>query len=234
MFLRRVCTLTTLAVLSAACSAFQPAPQPYPLPQPDGSSSPIAASPSEGVSWNTILSATSAPAGWLVYACENPTLLCVQNNGELAGTVELIALPVQGSQFEQMMIDAGISPDAIGADPQIQSVLQAWVGTHYATIQQDRQGADSGLRFSAQSPEAMPVGQLEGVRYEFTTTRSNGDLFERSVGYAATDGETLYVIVAALMNGDPTGTFSTDADLTAFEPHLDRIVAGLNLPPATP
>lgn len=214
--------LAAVAIALTACTT--PAPQPYPLPQP---SEPAATPPTTpAIGWNTLLRQTSVPEGWTVYACQNPVLLCVENKGELLGSVELFTTPVQGSEFERMMRDAGVSPDAIDLN-KMQTVLNTWINTHSATIQQDREGA--GLRFSAQPPKVVAIGNLSGWRYEFATTREDGGLFDRSVGYVTSDGNTLYVIVAALTPGDPAGTFGDDTSLRTFEPHLDRIVAGLNL-----
>lgn len=215
--------LAVMAIAITACSPLlQPAPQPYP-PQPVET-----ATPASAAGWNTILGDTSAPDGWHVEACDNPILLCVQKEGQLIGTVELLTLDVRGSEFEQMMREAGIEP-AIAATNS-QQALQTWIRTHYAVIQQDREAAGENFRFVAQPPTAQPIGELSGLRYGFSTVRPDGNLFDRTVGYVASDGNKLYVIVAALTPGDPSGTFASDVDLREFEPHLDRIVTGLNLP----
>lgn len=215
MFLRRCCQISLLMILAssiAACS-MQLAPQPVPLP----SQSTIP----NAIVWNTIVRTTSAPEGWQVSPCENSTLLCVRSNGEIVGTVELFTSAIAQSEFEQLLSDA---------DGSREKALQAWVQNHYDSIERDRATGISDVQFASQPPTAVSIGQLPGLRYEFASRRSNNALYERMIGYVASDDDTLYVIATGMINGDPAGTFSDDADLQQFEPHLDRIVAGLNLP----
>jgi len=54
-------------------------------------------------------------------------------------------------------------------------------------------------------------------------------VFDRTVGYVATDGEQVYVFVTGVISGDPTGFFAKDSDLSTFEPHLATITKGLQL-----
>ncbi|NEQ27599.1 MAG: hypothetical protein F6K28_53070 [Microcoleus sp. SIO2G3] len=210
----QVCLLMVLASSIAACS-MQPAPLPAPLPQPSQPATPTA------IAWNTILRTNSAPEGWQVSPCENPTLLCVRSNGQIVGTVELFTSAIAGSEFEQLLSEA---------DGSREKALQAWVQNFYDSIERDRATGIPDVRFTSQPPTAVSIGQLPGLRYEFASRRSNNALYERMIGYVASDDDTLYVIVTGMINGDPAGTFSNDTDLQQFEPHFDRIVAGLNLP----
>ncbi|HBE17326.1 MAG TPA: hypothetical protein DDW51_06860, partial [Cyanobacteria bacterium UBA11367] len=75
----------TLAGTIAAC-ALQPSPQPGQIPQPSETVSPQTGD-SQSLSWSKILTKVSAPDGWQVNPCDNPLLLCVQENGQLVGTV---------------------------------------------------------------------------------------------------------------------------------------------------
>ena len=220
MFLFRrywqISLLTVLASSIAACS-MQLAPQPYPSPLPSATPATL----SSMIAWNSILRTTSAPSGWQVSPCENLTLLCVQSNGQLVGTVELFTSSIAGSEFEKLLSEAGGSREA---------ALQAWVQNHYDSIKRDRATGIPNVEFTLQPPTTVTIGQLPGLRYEFASRQSNNILYERTIGYVASDNDTLYVIVTGLINGDPAGTFSDNADLQEFQPHLDRIVAGLNLP----
>lgn len=215
MFLRRCCQISLLMMLASSITACSMQPAPPPAPQPSQSTTPNA------IAWNSILRSTSAPEGWQVSPCENPILLCVRSNGEIVGTVELFTSSIAGSEFEQLLREAGGSRE---------QALQAWVQNFYDSIERDRATGISDVRFTSQPPTAVSVGQLPGLRYEFASRRSNNALYERMIGYVAADDDTLYVIVTGMINGDPAGTFSDDAALQQFEPHFDRIVTGLNLP----
>lgn len=226
----RVFAVLAIALLSGSLAACSERPsQPLPLPQPSETTTPTDPQ-NRSIDWNDILSTPSVPTGWAVSPCENPMMLCVKRNGESVGRVELFATPVAGSEFETMLRNAGAPAGAV--DPQsaqMQNALKAWVENFYASIERDRATGASDVTFSSQPSEAVPVGQLQGLRYEFASTR-DGTLLERTTGYVASDGTTLYVITAGVMNGDAIHMFSEDATLQEFEPHLEQIVAGLNLP----
>ncbi|WP_448573637.1 hypothetical protein [Trichothermofontia sp.] len=215
--------LAGLLVLSntlAACAVFLPmAPQPAPLPA--GNITPVLSqSPQPSLNWSTILGTPSAPPGWQVSPCDNPVLLCVQANGQLLGTIAAIRYPVHSVQ------QPGSRPPMTGAEIPF---LQTLVADHMAAIQQDRQGADPTLTVTAIPPTAIAVGPLSGLRYGHTTTHPSGDLFERSVGYMATDGEMVYVFVTGVNGGEMTGSFRNAADLEEFLPHLDTLIQQLSL-----
>jgi len=171
-------------------------------------------------SWATILGATSAPEGWRVTPCENPNLLCVYEGDNLIGTVELFTQPVVGSAFEAMLTASEGEPT---------EALRAWTEELYASIERDRQIGDSTVQFSADPPEPVMVGNLPGLRYSYTTTHATGALVDRAIGYAATDGTTLYAIVTGVISGDPSGSFSSDEAVQQFTPHLAEIVENLRL-----
>jgi hypothetical protein len=200
-------------------------PQPAPVPpetrsSTDPSSIPEAVTPaSVPVSWSQILGETSAPEGWRVEPCVNPTLLCVYEGEEIIGTVELFTEPVAGSQFGQILEEEGGEPVP---------ALQRWIESHYETIRSDRQIGIPTAQFSADPPEQVAVGNLQGLRYGFTTTHENGVLIDRSIGYMATDGTTLYVIATGVISQDPTGSFSRDEQAQQFLPHLAKIISDLN------
>jgi len=206
-----------------ACSDMQTRSQP--LQAEVVSADAVTQSPSDTISaampgsWSAILGPTSAPEGWQVTPCDNPVLLCVYRGDALIGSVELLAQPVAGSEFEAMLAESGGEPV---------EALQAWAVSHYEVIGRDRLLGDSAIQFSSAPPEAVTVGNLPGIRYGFTTTHANGVLIDRAIGYATTDGTTLYVIVTGVISQDPSGSFSSNEDAQQFEPYLAAIVQGLN------
>jgi hypothetical protein len=147
-------------------------------------------------------------------------LLCIRAGDEILGTVERFSYPLSEVNLQ------GGAPKTPEAQRQF---LEAWVADHYATIRDDRAGADPKLQFSAITPEPAWVGSLPGLHYAYTITHPNGVVYDRTVGYVATDGEQVYVFVTGVISGDPSGSFGNEADLAAFEPYLAPIIAGLRL-----
>jgi hypothetical protein len=221
----------TLIGTIPACAQLQPIPQPGNLPQPSETAPPEGGE-SKSPSWSKILTKVSAPDGWQVYPCDNPTLLCVQENGQILGTVELITFPVKGSHFSTMLATAGVSTDSFNVkNPKVLEALKLWVEDHYNIVKRDRESNPDGkLIFSSTGPENISVGRLPGLSYKFQTIHANGTLFERTVGYVTTDGNNLYLIVVGLTPGDFSGTFSDNIKLGKFEPYLADIIPALNLP----
>lgn len=170
--------------------------------------------------WADILGETSAPDGWQIIPCENPVLLCIQTDGEIFGTVERFSYPLSEVTLQ------GGAPKTPEAQRQF---LEAWVADHYETIRSDRAGADPNLQFAEETPASVPVGSLAGLRYGYTITHPNGAVFDRSVGYVATDGDQVYVFVTGVISGDPSGSFGNEADFATFEPHLATMIEGLRL-----
>ncbi|PSN12000.1 hypothetical protein C7271_23990, partial [filamentous cyanobacterium CCP5] len=160
------------------------------------------------------------PEGWQVTPCENPVLLCVTANGELAGTVERFNYPLT-----DIDLAAEVNPTS-GAELEY---LRAWVVEHYRAIESDRQLADGSLIFTSEPPVEISVGGLPGLRYRFRSTHPDGTLFERYVGYVATDGELLHLFVTGVINGDYAGVFGDNTALTEFEPYLDELIQELSL-----
>jgi hypothetical protein len=201
-----------LSTALVACSGLPIAPPPDPTP-----ATPTAAVPGTPRTWADLVGTTSVPLGWTVRPCDDPTLLCVKAGQNLVGTVELITYPVAEIPFQK---------DAAGSNTQ---ALKGWVAEHYDSIKRDRAQADPRLIFLAKPAAEVPIGRLSGLRYGFTIRYGNATLAERTIGYVATDGTTLYLFVTGLTNGDPSGAFSSDAALREFEPHLAEIIAGLSL-----
>ncbi|NJL49181.1 MAG: hypothetical protein HC929_19095 [Leptolyngbyaceae cyanobacterium SM2_5_2] len=174
--------------------------------------------------WPDMLESASAPMGWQVTPCENSALLCVEAGEKFVGTVEFISYPLADIQRQTEESRS----DASEANSDLETLRQ-WVANHYKTIQTDRAQADPTLVFLPRASEEVSVGGLPGLRYGFTIRHSSDILAERTVGYITTDGTTLYLFVTGLTNGDPAGTFLSDAALQQFEPHLAEIMAELSL-----
>ena len=202
--------LLTTALL--ACSAGPPtAPSETPDPQNE------AATPTN---WADILGPISAPPNWQVEPCVNEVLLCVEADGDLIGTVERFSHPISEVPWQ------GSSLLAEGSELEF---LQAWVSDHYRTIEEARQMADPTLKFVGETPVAISIGTLPGLRYDYTITHPNGALFDRGIGYVTTDGTMLHVFVTGVISGDPSGSFSDEGLVETFEPHLNTIIQGLRL-----
>ncbi|MBD1915045.1 MULTISPECIES: hypothetical protein [Cyanophyceae] len=203
-------SLLTTALL--ACSAGPPAAPPETsAPQNE------AATPSN---WANILGPISAPPNWQVEPCVNEVLLCVEADGDLIGTVERFSHPLS-----EVPVQGGL-PLPEGSELEF---LQAWVSDHYRTIEADRQGADPALKFVGETPVAISIGTLPGLRYGYTITHPNGALFDRGIGYVTTDGTMLHVFATGVISGDPSGSFSDEELFETFLPHLNTTIQGLKL-----
>ncbi|MBE9109390.1 hypothetical protein IQ273_08165 [Nodosilinea sp. LEGE 07298] len=218
---RRLPALAGIGLVSnvlIACAGVLPmAPQPAPLSETGAVVTELAAT---ATGWADILGPVPAPDNWQVEPCVNEVLLCVEANGELIGTVERFSYPVG-----EVALPTGETLTA-GAEREF---LRAWVADHYGSIERDRKTADPALTFTSEPPQAIDVGSLPGLRYGYTVTHPNGALFDRGIGYVATDGNQVHVFVTGVISGDPTGSFSDQAAVEAFEPHLNTIIQGLRL-----
>jgi hypothetical protein len=209
-----VAGMVLLCVVLPACTGASP-----PAPIDNNNEESAVVEPSIA-SWADLLGPVSAPDGWQVEPCENPALLCVRAEGEILGTVERFSYPFGEASW----------PGAVPQTPAAQrQFLDIWVADHYAAIKTDRAGADPNLQFAPDSPEPARVGSLPGLRYGYTITHPNGVVYDRSVGYVATDGDQIYVFVTGLISGDPSGSFGNTEDFAAFEPHLNTLMEGLRL-----
>jgi hypothetical protein len=189
--------------------------------------------------WKSILGKTSAPSGWNVVACDgNASLLCVYSTGKLLGTVELGVYPLENQlNFQQMLVKAGVPPTSNMDDQspkyqtQLATALKLWVEDHYSVLEKDRRSVyGKGILFSAQSPQQVSIGKLQGMRYGFSGIKQRGGVKEQHLGYVAFDGKALYVITTAFDPGSKTGTFEKLENLRSFESYLSTIVKGVSLP----
>jgi hypothetical protein len=223
-WLMRLPTLVGMLLLchgAIACTGSPPSsPAPENVSENVAGDVSIATPTDPAIDWADLQGPTSAPDNWQVAPCENPVLLCVRMGDEIVGTVERFSYPFGEASW----------PGAVPSTPVAQrQFLEIWVADHYAAIKTDRAGADPSLQFSAITPTPARVGSLPGLHYGYTITYPNGSVFDRTVGYVATDGEQVYVFVTGVISGDPSGSFGDEGDLATFEPHLATIISGLRL-----
>jgi len=212
-----------LSTSLAACSGLSNQPQP-----PSSADAEIAVEPTPPRQWHNLLSSNSAPMGWEVKPCENPTLLCIEAGDKFVGTVEYISYPLADIQPQPEEGRSKSRSQSSDASSDIET-LKAWVSEHYKTIQADRAQADPTLVFLPKASEEVSVGGLPGLRYGFSIRHSSDILAERMVGYITTDGTTLYLFATGVTSRNPVGAFLSDAALQEFEPHLAEIMAELSL-----
>jgi hypothetical protein len=195
--------------------------------------------PNQGNIWKSILGQTSAPPGWRVAACDgNAPLLCVSSNKNILGTVEMGVYPLENQpNFQQILAKAGIPPSSnvdyqkAQYQNQLETALKLWVADHYSIFEKDHRSVYSDrIIFSAQSPQQVSVGKLQGMRYRFLGTQQKGGIQEQHLGYVAFDGKALYVISTAFDPGSETGKFDKLENFQRFEPFLSATVKEVNLP----
>lgn len=199
-----------LTVVLVGCSGIKPESV-----EPPVETEPTAAASLAPLAWRTRLQGLSSPAGWSVTPCDDPALLCISAGEDQVGTIEMMRYPLAD-------LDVNLPANAARGE-----ILAAWVANHYATLRAERVAADPRLVVLTRPAEVARVGNLPALRYQLTIRR-NDTLSERSLGYVATDGISLYLIATGVINDDPTSPFSSDAALREFEPHLAAMVSRLN------
>ncbi|MBD2361433.1 hypothetical protein H6G36_09625 [Anabaena minutissima FACHB-250] len=187
--------------------------------------------------WQKVLSKTTAPNGWEVKPCQdNVTLLCVSEQGERLGTVEIVVYPVNNNpEFQKHLTASGI-PLGSQADYQNQEyqakvikVLQAWVADFNTSFVKNRQGVyGNKVVFSTYPPQQVKIGKLPGIRYGLVGIKSEGGVEEQHIGHVTYDGAKLYVVTTSFAPG--TGKFAKLENLAIFQPYLYAIAENLNLP----
>lgn len=204
----------------------------------------LPANPREINLWMRALGNTKLPPPWRVAPCANRSkspLLCVYEQQTLVGTVEMGTFLISSRvDLRQKLTKAGIPERANYAEPQYRSkvaiALKAWVEDYYAFFKSDRQVEyGNNITFTSQPPAQVAIGKITGFRYGFSGIKQeNKSIHEQRLGYVAFDGATLYVITTAFDATSETGKFKTLEAFQRFEPHLTRLVAGLQLPIAKP
>jgi hypothetical protein len=196
-------------------------------------------SPTTEINWQTVLGQTPAPAHWKAIPCEPPIFLCVSENKQQVGTVELSTYPLQSlPDFQRMLTEAGVPAGSVNYQSskykaQVLKALRAWVADYYAFFEENRKPEYGDLvTFSARTPEEITVGKLPGLCYGFSGIDKGGITKEQQLGHVAFDGTKLYVIATAFDPTAETTKFESVESLRRFEPYLLKIVSGLRLPVA--
>lgn len=185
------------------------------------------------VTWADWVNPPYQQQDWQLSPCDSPNLLCIYRDDELMGTMELGVYPVEGSDLQTWMTEAGV-PFAAATDtlsPTL-SVLNRWVENYYGAIAHDRQ-VGMGSDVLSQAPKTVQIGTLYGVRYEFETVNSQGENLDHTVGYVTTDGLRLYVLSLVIMPDDRPSQdgeqWMTESAFQEFESILEPFLATLSL-----
>jgi hypothetical protein len=202
---------------------------------------------SRGNPWQWVLGKTTAPPAWQIKPCGGE-LLCATKGSATKGSAtkgsqQLGSVILQRWDIQQRpdlfkaLTEQGLAPGLITyANPndraKVLAALKVLIADYYQIIRSDRLST-YGTRFGVMErpPIAAPVGKLPGWVYGFVSVGKTGEVYERYVSYMAFDGSRyLYIITTSFDPAAATSKFETLADLEQFEPHLNAIVANLNLP----
>jgi hypothetical protein len=138
-------------------------------------------------------------------------------------------------EFQKLLADEGLSAESLDyKDPaqqaKLRRVLQAHVESYHRNFEQDRKTTyGDRMTYTRLETRDLTMGELPAVSYGFVTHMPAGTLFERWLSYAAFDGDVFYIAVAHY-HPDTIFSFTSDADLQTFAPHLTAIIEGLRLP----
>lgn len=170
--------------------------------------------------------AVSLDNGWTVQHCEGDApFLCVRDSARtVLGTVEYASYP----------IDDDLAA-AVG-EGRVLEALEAQATDRHEWVARDRAaGCGEGYEYRGAPVTRTTVGGQPGVRFAFTGV-VDGREVERHRSYSTFHAGQLWILSAPA--SDPAGCMATDlaefapADLATFEPYLDRVVAGSELPAA--
>lgn len=224
---RFVRVIAAVAVLAAGCSTGQPVQRSSGTTTPAPSTSSTTTVPtltSTPVDWNDRSSVDiPLPSGWRLAGCEGdaPFLCASTADGTIDGTIMLLEYP--------------------GSDgPTSRADFEADAQELYVVTEEDRR-ITCGPDFTLEPDPVMPrtVAGAPGYRYGYQLRDVTGEVTERVVLHAVTDGTRFIVINTAFSDPDscpgedpernefPVGAF------TAIDPYLDEIVARSVLPTAT-
>ena len=191
--------------------------------------------------WTRVLGIAKLPESWRAAPCDTKApLLCVYHQSTFVGTIELGTYLIGSrADIKKKLAEAGIPATANAADSkyrsQLEKALKAWVDDYYAVFKADRGSAyGNNITFTAQPATRVAIGKLTGLRYGFAGVKPDRTIHETRMGYVAFDGAMLYIITTAFDTTSETGKFKTLEDFQRFEPYLNKMVAGLQLPIAKP
>lgn len=161
--------------------------------------------------------------GWRVGHCEGEApFLCVSDGDRLLGSVEYGSYPLSDDLAVAL------------AEGRLVEALEARIAEQHEAIAADRAiGCGPDYEYVALPAQRTTVGGEPAVVYGFSGV-VDGREVERHRSYFLVHAGQFWVVGAPA--SDPEGCMGTDlpefapADLVTFEPYLDRIVAGSELP----
>lgn len=203
-----------------------PTPTPSPTPTPTPSPTPTP-TPREGeqIVWRDSSVFVRLNEGWTISSCQgSATILCLDRRGNLAGTIEVLAFPLESLGNLQRMVDRG----------EATSMLDAFVVDYHEGIETDRVTCGPRYRVTRHDVVERQLAGRGAVRYGFTGARANGDVAESTVGWAAIIREHLVLAVATAHDErscvQAEDVFFTSDRLARLVPELDTFMATLRLP----
>lgn len=216
--------LLLVAVLAAGCTTAGGAigtPSPTAPSSPSPTTTPTTAEPEPiAASWAQGAPDTELPDGWVLRDCEGDApIVCVHRGDELVGTLAFASFPPDGP-----LVGATDGAEVVEA-------LRAHGTMRMQGLVDDRAiGCGEDYVGSVDDHVDLLVGGQPGVRSGFTAVQA-GELAEHVVTYATISEGQLWLLVAeaaaeGTCMGDSELELFAPADLDAFLPILDRVVAG--------
>lgn len=202
--------LGLLTIFAGACSPFaSPAEPPDRVPLID---------------WSDPTVVAELDGGWTVAACEGGApLLCVERDGTVVGSVELISFPA--SSFT----------DVDPSRPVAENMAVIGSGFVQAMTEDRVAGCGPDYVLSPLELSSFSLGSLEGASFGYEGRWSDGRPSELNLQYGTVVGDSVVLIVAAAYDEggcpgrDDTSGFDS-ATLANFRPHLERLLTGNEIP----
>ena len=221
MSARPLLVLLLAAVLSG-CADGDPVAVPSPPSPPRVSASPSApVGPAVDLRAPT---ATRLSARFGLQACEGDApLVCVTEEGVVAGQLELLAFPLDSL------------PELRGRTGR--ALLDAHAAAYVRSFREDRaQGCPAGYRVTPLEVRHLDTADGPVVTYGFVGVGADGRPSELQVQWAGVRGDALVVLSAPAYEADgclpPEGTALPVAALEELQPLLDAVVRASRLGPA--
>jgi hypothetical protein len=154
--------------------------------------------------------------------------LCISRNGEHLGSIEYASTPLGSYDVVRDVLAAGGDHD---------QALRAHASDFLASFEHDRPaGCGPDYQVVPEGPTPVTVAERDGMRVGFRGMR-DGRTLERVMLHAVIEGDTFYSFTTS--GYEPDGCLSQEshfrvAELDAFAPLLDRILAQTTLPPLDP
>lgn len=179
------------------------------------------------VDWTDADAVLTLDNGWAVQRCEGDApLLCVHDGDTVIGIVEAGSSPF-GDEIAQILETDGL-----------EAALAHHAAGYHETFSANREtGCVAGYEYVELPTETATLGGLPALRYGFSG-RIDGVEVERNVSYVTIAGGQLKLITAvanaedSCVYSDTMQEFSPTA-LVEFEPYLEAVAAGSELPVST-